>query len=199
MEVGQDGRVGGRGAHFLPTNTSEIHLHVEQLSQKTHWKLADLLRNQSCKEDPHVTGWLTVCQPQEPCFTPQVGQTWRQASDCVLLSIFCFGTKLKGHTSWSMFFSWWYRRVRGLVRPGKHAWNLHTIGSANLPLLRESHMTKTSVSGAGQFTLPLPGHCQGMRQRERVKNWEQQSKSATHIYNHMMRCFPLKKKTLYCG
>lgn len=39
-----------------PTNASNMHLHVEQLSQKTHWKLArDLFYNQSCKEGFHVT------------------------------------------------------------------------------------------------------------------------------------------------
>ena len=40
-----------------PLPTSKIHLLVEQFSQKTNWKLAeDLLYNQSCKKDPHVTG-----------------------------------------------------------------------------------------------------------------------------------------------
>lgn len=39
-----------------PTNASNMHLHVEQLSQKTDWKLArDLFYNQSCKEGFHVT------------------------------------------------------------------------------------------------------------------------------------------------
>lgn len=39
-----------------PTNASNMHLHVEQLSQKTDWKLArDLFYNQSCKENFHVT------------------------------------------------------------------------------------------------------------------------------------------------
>ena len=38
------------------TNTSKIHLHVKQFSQKTKWKLAeDLLYNQSCMKEPHVT------------------------------------------------------------------------------------------------------------------------------------------------
>lgn len=38
------------------TNASNMHLHVEQLSQKTDWKLArDLFYNQSCKEGFHVT------------------------------------------------------------------------------------------------------------------------------------------------
>ena len=39
-----------------PTNASNIHLHVEQFSQKTNWKLAeDLFYNQSCKKDLHIT------------------------------------------------------------------------------------------------------------------------------------------------
>ena len=40
----------------LPTNTLKVHLYVEQFSQKTNWKLADLPYNQSCKKDLHVTG-----------------------------------------------------------------------------------------------------------------------------------------------
>ena len=28
---------------------------MEAFSQKTNWKLAELLYNQSCKKDPHVT------------------------------------------------------------------------------------------------------------------------------------------------
>ena len=36
-----------------PTNTSKIHLHVEQFSQKTNWKLADLLFSQIFKKDLH--------------------------------------------------------------------------------------------------------------------------------------------------
>ena len=48
----QDGRVEGRGAHLLP-HTSKIHLHVEEFSESTNWKLAeDLLYNQSCRNDP---------------------------------------------------------------------------------------------------------------------------------------------------
>ena len=38
------------------TNTSKIHLHVEHCSQKTSWKLAEDLYDQSCKTDLHVTG-----------------------------------------------------------------------------------------------------------------------------------------------
>ena len=55
MEVDQDGGVRGHGTH-LPPQTHQIHLHVEQFSQKTNWKLAeDLLHKQSCKKDPHIT------------------------------------------------------------------------------------------------------------------------------------------------
>ena len=37
-----------------PTNTSKIHLHGEQFSQKTNWKLAEhLLFSQICKKDVH--------------------------------------------------------------------------------------------------------------------------------------------------
>ena len=32
----QDGRGVRRGDHLLPTNTSKIHLHVEQLLQNTY-------------------------------------------------------------------------------------------------------------------------------------------------------------------
>ena len=103
-----------------------------------------------------------------------------------LLHMSCFGTKLKGHASWGMVFSLWYRKVRGLVKSSKHVWNLCSIMCANIPLVRESHMTKTAVSGACQFTLPPLGYSQVTWQRERVMNWEQQSKSTTHFYNHML-------------
>ena len=37
------------------TNTSKIHLYVEQFSLKMNWKLAEgLLYNQGCKKDIHV-------------------------------------------------------------------------------------------------------------------------------------------------
>ena len=40
-----------------PTDTSKVHLHVEEFSQKTNWKLAeDLLYNESFKKDSHVNG-----------------------------------------------------------------------------------------------------------------------------------------------
>ena len=40
---------------FLHTNTSEMHLHVEQLLQNTYWVLADL-RIPKRQETPHVPG-----------------------------------------------------------------------------------------------------------------------------------------------
>ena len=40
----QDGGGVRRGDHLPPTNTSEIHLHVEQLLQNTYWTLAEDLR-----------------------------------------------------------------------------------------------------------------------------------------------------------
>lgn len=36
-------------------NTSKIHLYVEQFSQITSWKLADLIYNKNCKKDLHFT------------------------------------------------------------------------------------------------------------------------------------------------
>ena len=51
----QDGGVREHGAHLPPMNTSIIHLHAEQLSLKTNWKLAEgLLYKQHCKKDTHV-------------------------------------------------------------------------------------------------------------------------------------------------
>ena len=41
---------------FLPTDTSEIHLHAEQLLQNTHWMLAEDLRPPKMQETPHVPG-----------------------------------------------------------------------------------------------------------------------------------------------
>ena len=41
---------------FLPTNTSKIHLHVEQLLQNTYWTLAEDLRLPKRQENPHVPG-----------------------------------------------------------------------------------------------------------------------------------------------
>ena len=36
----------------------KIHLHVEQVSLKTNWKLAErLLCNQNCKKDAHIILW----------------------------------------------------------------------------------------------------------------------------------------------
>ena len=52
----QDGAGVRRGDHFLPTNTPEIHLHVEQLLQNTYWMLAEDLRLPNRKETPHVPG-----------------------------------------------------------------------------------------------------------------------------------------------
>lgn len=41
-----------------PINTSKIYLHVGQFSMKMNWKLAEeLLYNQSCNKDLHVTGY----------------------------------------------------------------------------------------------------------------------------------------------
>ena len=51
----QDGGVQEHGAH-LPQNISKIHLQVERVSQKTSWKLAEDLHNQSCKKDLQVKG-----------------------------------------------------------------------------------------------------------------------------------------------
>ena len=42
---------------FLPTNTSEIHLHLEQLLQNTYWMLAVDLRLPKRQETPHVPGY----------------------------------------------------------------------------------------------------------------------------------------------
>ena len=42
---------------FLPTNTSEIHLHVEQLLQNTYWMLAEDLRLPKRQETPHIPGY----------------------------------------------------------------------------------------------------------------------------------------------
>ena len=43
----QDGRVGGCGVHLPLLNTSKIHLHVEQSSLQTNWRLSErLLYNQ---------------------------------------------------------------------------------------------------------------------------------------------------------
>ena len=50
QEGNQDDGGGGSGAP-LPQQTH----NSEQFSQKTNWKLADLLYNQSCPEDLHVT------------------------------------------------------------------------------------------------------------------------------------------------
>ena len=48
--------VGEHGAHLIPMNASKIHLHIEQFSQKTNWKLSEeLLYNQSGEKDSH--GW----------------------------------------------------------------------------------------------------------------------------------------------
>ena len=41
---------------FLPTNTSKIHLHVEQLLQNTYWMLAENLRLPKRQENPHAPG-----------------------------------------------------------------------------------------------------------------------------------------------
>ena len=41
---------------FLPTNTSEIHLHVEQLLQHTSRILAEDLRLPKRQETPHIPG-----------------------------------------------------------------------------------------------------------------------------------------------
>ena len=42
---------------FLPTNTSEIHLHGEQLLQNTYWTLAEDLRPPKRQETPPRT-WV---------------------------------------------------------------------------------------------------------------------------------------------
>ena len=50
----QDGEVGGCGNNLPPTNTSKIHLHVEQSSLKSKQRLEEIfLYNQSCEKDPH--------------------------------------------------------------------------------------------------------------------------------------------------
>ena len=41
---------------FLPTNTSKLHLHVEELLQNTYWMLAEDLRLPKRQENPHVSG-----------------------------------------------------------------------------------------------------------------------------------------------
>ena len=47
----------GTQSLLSPTNRSKIHLHVEQFSLETIWKLAErLLYNQSYKKDTHGIG-----------------------------------------------------------------------------------------------------------------------------------------------
>ena len=41
---------------FLFTNTSEIHLYVEEFLQNTYWTLAEDLRLPKRQETPHVPG-----------------------------------------------------------------------------------------------------------------------------------------------
>ena len=41
---------------FLPTNTSKIHLHVEQLLQNIYWTLAEDLSLSKRQETPNVPG-----------------------------------------------------------------------------------------------------------------------------------------------
>ena len=41
---------------FLATNTSKIHIYVEQLLQNTYWTLAEDLRLPQRQETPHVPG-----------------------------------------------------------------------------------------------------------------------------------------------
>lgn len=41
-----------------PMNTSKIHLHMEQFSLQTNWRLAEtLLYNKGYREDPYGIGW----------------------------------------------------------------------------------------------------------------------------------------------
>ena len=47
----QDGEI-----TFLPTHTSEIHLHVEQPLQNTYRTVAEDLRPPKRQENPHVPG-----------------------------------------------------------------------------------------------------------------------------------------------
>ena len=51
----QHGRIGRHRIHLLPTNTSKIPLYVQQLPQKTNWKLAEsLLYKQGYKKTQSI-------------------------------------------------------------------------------------------------------------------------------------------------
>ena len=57
---------------FLPTNTSKIHLHVEQLLQNTYWTLAEDLRLPKRQETPHVPGCVAdSVLVVRPCVRPE--------------------------------------------------------------------------------------------------------------------------------
>ena len=100
-----------------------------------------------------------------PVAVGQCGLLWSKlqaAQACLqtgfrLLHARCFWSRVKRHASWGVVFSLWYRKVTGLVKPSQRVWNLCPIVYANLPLVRESHMTKTSIQGACQLALPSPG------------------------------------------
>ena len=62
--------VGGHGAHLIPMNASKMHLHIEQFSQKTNWKLSEeLLHNQTGEKESH--GW------NEKRHQDGIGTLWR--------------------------------------------------------------------------------------------------------------------------
>ena len=61
---------------FLPTNTSKIHLHVEQLLQNTYWMLAEDLRPPKRQETPPRT-WVGQ-KKKEKTETEEQGQDLHQ-------------------------------------------------------------------------------------------------------------------------
>lgn len=54
----QDGKIGGCGTHLLTMNSTKMHLHVENFSPKTNWRLRErLLYNKGYKENSHGIGY----------------------------------------------------------------------------------------------------------------------------------------------
>ena len=137
MKVGQNGGAGGHWTQPPPKNTTTCGTILRENQPEND---RSILHNQSWRKDPHVLALAARLQ----------ASGFRLCSG--LLHIF-FRTKLKGHASQGMIFSLWYRKVKGLVKPRKHVWNLCSAISANIPLVRESHTTKTKGNRAAQFTL----------------------------------------------
>ena len=64
------------GTHLPPTNTSKIHLLVEQFSLKTNWKLTErLLYNQGYQKDSQV-----IVQEEKDLYPWEVSQRKRQTT-----------------------------------------------------------------------------------------------------------------------